>query len=100
MRVEVRTAIQNKFAAGVEIASLEVSAVKPLGMGKAAAVGENHVKNLAACSRLNDAASIDARVNGRVLSDFQGRQGNKARAILVGLGNMKEEVFNGSDAPR
>jgi hypothetical protein len=39
-------------------------------------------------------------VNGRVLPDSQGREWDEARAILVGLGNVKEEVFDSADAAR
>ena len=81
--VEVHPAVKNDFAAGVEIASLKISTVKPLGVGKAAAISENHVKNLAACSRLNDPAAVHARVNCRVLSDAQRRKRDEACAVLI-----------------
>ena len=71
MPVEVHAPEQHHFAAGAEIACLQVAAVKPLGVNEAAAVGENDVEYPAASPRLDDAASIHAGVHGGLLADPQ-----------------------------
>ena len=42
--------------------------MEPLGVGEAAAIGEDNIQNPAARAGLDHAASIDFRVNGRILA--------------------------------
>ena len=69
--IEIHAAEEHHLAAGVEIARLKISAVKPFGVNEAAAIRENDVENLAAGSRLDHPAAIHTRMNCRILPDVQ-----------------------------
>ena len=74
--------------------------MKPFGVNKAAAVGQDDVENAAARACLDNAAAVDACVNSRVLPDSQRRKGNEMGAVLIGLGKVKEQLLDVSDVSR
>src|SRR5919108_4570959 len=98
--IEVDPAEENDFASGAEFARREVAAMEPFRMGEAAAVGEDHVQDAAPGAGLDHPAPVDAGMNRGIVTDSQRREGNKIGAILVGLGNVKQEILDRPDASR
>src|SRR2546428_11411092 len=74
--------------------------MKPFGVNKAAAVGQDDVEDAAARPSLDNAAAVDASVHSRILSDFQPRKGNEVGAVLIRLGKMKQQILDRTDVSR
>ena len=99
--VEVHAAVHHNFFAGSKRPALmDVTAMKPFGVNKTRAIGENGVEDASAGTRLDHAALVDARMNGRILPGMQRIQSNEIRSILIGLRNVAEQVPDGSNSTR
>ena len=98
--IEVHPAKQHDSTPGAELSRLKIASVEPLGVNEAAAIGQDDIKNPAARSRLDNAAAVDARMNGRILADPQRRKGNEIGSVLIGLGKVKKQLPGGSDVSR
>ena len=69
--IEIDAAEKHDLAPGTELSSLQIGAMKPLGMDETAAVGEDDVENASASPCLYDAAPVNPGVDSRILTDFQ-----------------------------
>src|SRR3989454_8856494 len=98
--VEVHAAEQHDLTPGAELARLEICAMKPFGVNKAAAVGQDDVEDAAARPSLDNAAAVDASGHSRILSDFQPRNGNEVGAVLIRLRKMKQQILDRTDVSR
>src|SRR5207249_1778021 len=98
--IEVHAPEQHDFAAGCELARLEIVAMEPFCVNEAAAIGENGVENRDAPPGLDHPAAINTRMHRRVLADLQRGESNEGGAVLIRLWNVKQQVFNSADTPR
>src|SRR5438876_7905427 len=71
MTIEIDSAEEHHFPPRTELASLQITAMKPLRVDKTAAVRQDYVENTPSCAGLDHTASVNARVDGRLLTDSQ-----------------------------
>src|SRR5436190_19867827 len=89
--VQIDAAKEHNVAAGAEITSLEVCAVKPFRVNEAAAVRKNHVQNSSARPRFDNPAAIDVSTNRGILAHIQRRKRNEIGPILIGLRDVQQK---------